>query len=109
MTQVRLQLEELSFQFSESAQSSYTDLKAPDSKFVQMLLEDHQAAISEMLSHKYQTPQSTSASSGLRHCQMPDAQALQAGRLYNTSAPPARRRLVRTVSLEYWFPLGICW
>lgn len=49
MTQVRLQLEELSFKFSESTESSYTDIEVPDNKFVQELLEQHHTTMSEML------------------------------------------------------------
>lgn len=55
MTQVRLQLEELSFKFSESTDSSYTDIKIPDNKVMQMLLERHYSTMSEMLTHKYST------------------------------------------------------
>lgn len=102
MTQVRLQLEELSFKFSESTESSYTDIKVPDNKFMQTLLEQHHSTMSEMLTHKYSTVdqrlERVEALLQNQAMQMHTAQARQAGRLYNTSAPPARQRLVRTIS-----------
>jgi hypothetical protein len=102
MTQVRLQLEELSFKFSESAESGYTDWKVPDNKCVQMLLEQHHTMMSEMLSHKYSTVDQrlgrVEALLQNQAMQMHAAQTRQAGRLYSTSAPPARQRLVRAVS-----------
>ncbi|KXX73195.1 Ankyrin repeat domain-containing protein 7 [Madurella mycetomatis] len=102
MTQVRLQLEELSLKFSGSTELSCADLKVPNSKFVHMLLEQHYTTMSELLSHKYsvvdQRLERVEALLQNQAAQMHAAQALQAGRLYNTSAPPARRRPVRTVS-----------
>ncbi|KAK3394956.1 ankyrin repeat-containing domain protein [Podospora didyma] len=102
MTQVRLQLEELSLKFSDSAEFSCADWKVPNSKFVQMLLEQHHTTMSEALSHKYsqvnQRLEQVEVLLQNQATQMHAAQAFQAGRLYNTSAPPARRRPVRPVS-----------
>ncbi|KAK0752941.1 hypothetical protein B0T18DRAFT_423582 [Schizothecium vesticola] len=58
--------------------------------------------MSEMLSHKYSTVdqrlERVEALLQNQAMQMHAAQARQAGRLFNTSAPPARQRLVRTIS-----------
>ncbi|KAK0701881.1 ankyrin repeat-containing protein-like protein [Lasiosphaeria miniovina] len=102
MTQVRLELEKLSLKFSDSTEISCADLKVPNSKFVQMLLEQHHTTMSELMSHKYsqvdQRLERVEALLQTQATQMHAAQSFQAGRLYNTSAPPARRRPVRRVS-----------
>jgi hypothetical protein len=100
MTQVRLLLEDLSLKLSTEVSS---DLNAhPNSKFVEMLLEHHHTTMSNLLSHNYSEVdrrlERVEALLQSQATQMHTAQALQAGRLYSSSPPPTRRRLVRAVS-----------
>lgn len=103
MTHVRLRLEELSLQISGSAEREPTStaLEVP-SNFVQMLLEQHHATITESSNRRHSEVDErlgrVEALLQFQTTQMHALQVSQVGHLYSTSAPPARRRSVRPVS-----------
>lgn len=101
MIHVRLQLEELSLKVSDYAEATSPGSELP-TDFIKALLAQHHAAVSESVRQEYshvdERLDRVEALLVSQSSQMHASQVSQVGPLYNTLAPPARRRPVRPVS-----------